>query len=328
MPIIAPPTPSDVLATATAPGKVILLGEHAVVHGQPALAVPCAAVAARAVVHAAGHPCTIRAHFPDGDDREPLDIDLATAAPDVPLAAAALAALEHAGRTARTPWAIEITSTVPCGRGLGSSAAVAVALVQAIGRACGTAEEAEWDEATVAALSFAAERLAHGTPSGIDNTVIAFGHPIRFAHGEARRLAVGAPLTLLVADSGDLGSTRAAVAGVRARYEARPVAYGDWFRRIGHLVDEASTAIAGGSVIRLGWFMNANHLILQAMEVSTPRLDTLVAAARQAGALGAKLSGAGGGGVVVALATPETAAGVRAALHAAGAAAVWETRVA
>ena len=125
------------------------------------------------------------AHFPPGEGRAPIEIDLAAAPPDSPLAAAATAALQHAGRTALSPWAIELTSSIPTGRGMGSSAAVAVALVRAIGLAAGE----EWDAATVAALAFAAERQVHGTPSGIDNTVTAYGRPIHFAQHRLREKA-------------------------------------------------------------------------------------------------------------------------------------------
>lgn len=311
------------LAVATAPGKVILLGEHAVVYGQPAIALPVQAVEARAVVRTSDRPLTITAHFPAGEGRPPLAIDLADPPPTSPLAAAATAALQHAGRTALSPWAIEITSTIPTGRGLGSSAAVAVALVCAIGQAAGE----EWDEATLAALAFVSEKQVHGTPSGIDNTVAAYGRPIRFAQGVARPLAVGAPLTLVIADTGDYGATREIVAAVRERYQTRRAIYDDWFQRIGRLADEAAPAIAEGQVVRLGHLMNSNHLILQALRVSTPALDLLVGAARAAGALGAKLSGSGGGGVVVALSLRDKAAEVAAAMRAAGAVQVIDTTV-
>ncbi|RIL12770.1 mevalonate kinase [bacterium] len=307
------------LATATAPGKLILLGEHAVVYGHPAIAVACHAVGARATVFPSGGPLSITAHHPPADQRPPLEIDVASAPADSPLAAAARAALEHAGRTPRTPWHVEVTSSIPTGRGMGSSAAVAVALVRAIGEAAGE----DWDDATVASLAYVAEKHAHGTPSGIDNTVIAFGRPIRFQQGRATPIGFGAPWCVLAADSGTAGLTREVVAGVRARRQAHPDVYDDWFRRIGKLVDEAVAALAEGSLHRVGWLMNQNHLVLQAMGVSTPRLDALVGAARGAGAFGAKLSGAGGGGVVVALAAPGTEAAVTSALRQADAAAVW-----
>lgn len=321
--MIDPAPSSEPLAVATAPGKVILLGEHAVVYDQPAVAVPVRAVEARATVRLSDRPLAITAHFPAGEGRPPLEIDMAAPPPASPLAAAATAALQHAGRTALSPWAIEITSSIPTGRGLGSSAAVAVALVRAIGQAASE----DWDEATLAALAFASEKQVHGTPSGIDNTVAALGRPIRFAQGRAKPLAVGAPLTLVIADTGDVGATREIVAGVRERYQTQQTTYDDWFRRIGRLADEAAAAIAEGQVIRLGHLMNSNHLILQALQVSTPALDLLVGAARAAGALGAKLSGSGGGGVVVALSLPGKAAEVAAAMRAAGAVQVIDTTV-
>lgn len=309
-----PEGPAPLLAEASAPAKLILLGEHAVVYGQPALALPLPALRAEARVYAADHPFRIEAPAL-AEGGAPLAIDLAAESEDPgPLAAAAIAALHHAGRNPRTPWLLRLSSRIPVGRGLGSSAAVAVALVRAIGQAA----EEDWDAATVATLAFASERKAHGTASGVDNTVIAHEAPIRFARGRATPLAIGAPFTLLVADSGQPGSTRAMVAGVRERREARAAVYEDWFARIGRLVDEAAGAIAEGDLPRLGRLMSSNHLVLQAMRVSTPRLDALVAAARHAGALGAKLSGAGGGGIAIALVRPEHEAAVGAALRAAG----------
>ncbi len=248
---------------------------------------------------------------------------MVTEAPAHALATAVLATLRHTGTDPLPNWSIEVASTVPAGRGLGSSAAIAVALVRAVARAAGH----ELDDAVASELALAAERVAHGTPSGIDNTVVALGRPIRFVGGQATPLAVGEPLTLLIADSGQPSATADMVAGVRARRDRSPQAYEDWFAQIGRLADEAAAALAHGNAIRLGRLLNTNHLALQAMRVSTPKLDLLVSAARTAGALGAKLSGAGGGGVVIALVTPDTAAAVSQALTAAGAVQVLRTVV-
>ncbi|MCB0216992.1 MAG: mevalonate kinase, partial [Chloroflexi bacterium] len=283
------------LGEGRAPAKVILVGEHAVVYGQPAIALPVPGLEARARVFAiAAGPTRLLAQFPSAESRPPLELDLLAAADDEPLAAAARAALRYAGRTERTPWRIELTSQVPSGRGLGSSAAVAAAVVRAVGAAA----EQDWDAQTVADLALEGERRAHGRPSGIDNTVVAFGRPIRFQQGRAEPLVVGAPLCFLVADSGRRGATSELVARVREASEARPGTYAGWFARIGQLVDDAATAIARGNASRLGRLMDLDHLILQAMRVSTPELDALVAAARGAGARGAKLAGSGGGGAI------------------------------
>ena len=304
------------LGEGRAPAKVILVGEHAVVYGQPAIALPVPSLEARARVFAIETgPTRLLAHFPPAEARPPLELDLLSAADDEALAAAARAALRYAGRTERTPWRIELTSQVPSGRGLGSSAAVAAAVVRAIG----VAAEQDWDVQTVADLALEGERRAHGRPSGIDNTVVAFGCPIRFHQGRAEPLRVAAPLGFLVADSGRRGATAELVARVREASEARPGTYADWFARIGRLVDESAVAIARGNPSRLGRLMDLNHLILQAMRVSTPELDALVAAARAAGARGAKLAGSGGGGAIIALVDAADSAAVQAALIGAGA---------
>jgi mevalonate kinase len=309
------------LGTGTAPGKVILLGEHAVVYGAPAIAVPVTAVEARATIWSSTTPLTIHAYHParEGGQERVVDLHDSTDA----LAVAVRVALERLGLREPPRWSIDLASTVPTGRGMGSSAATAVALVRAVGRAVGVG----LDDAAVSALAFEAERVTHGTPSGIDNTVIAGGRPIRFAAGSLTPLVIRTPLTLLVADSGVASPTRDMVSGVRARRAARPTTYSDWIHRIGRLADDAVGALCQGELRRLGQLMNSNHLILQAMRVSTPRLDQLVGAALTAGALGAKVSGAGGGGVIVALATADTAAAVARALSATGAVQVIRTVV-
>lgn len=303
------------LGTATAPGKVILLGEHAVVYGQPALAIPVAAVEARATVWPAEGPLTIHAHYPRREGGEEHSVVVADASAADALATAVRAALGPAPSDALPRWSIEVASTVPTGRGMGSSAAIAVALARAVRRAMG---EGASDE-EIAALALAAERVTHGTPSGIDNTVVALECPIRFHAGRATRLTLPEPLMLLIADSGLPSATADMVAGVRRRREQQPAAHAHWFAQIARLVDDAAAAIARGEAIRLGRLMNTNHLVLQALRVSVPAVDLLVSAAREAGALGAKLSGAGGGGVVIALVTPDTATEVSRALLDAGA---------
>jgi len=310
------------LASAVAPGKVILLGEHAVVYGRPAIAIPVDAVEARAVVWPSDRPLAVEARFPDDEGQEPQSYDVAGA--NEALAAAVRAALAFAGRRDPPTWLVQVSSSVPTGRGMGSSAAVAVAAVRAVARAA----SAHPDDAAVGAMAREAERVTHGTPSGIDDTVIALGRPIRFSGGVGSPLAPKAALTFLVADSGARGPTRALVEGVRDRRAERPDVYEAWFDRVGRLVDDAAAALAAGDTSRLGRLMDANHLVLQAMRLSTPNLDRLVGAARAAGARGAKLSGAGGGGVVVALVEAAGADAVEAALVEAGAARVYRTTLA
>jgi mevalonate kinase len=313
------------LASATAPGKAILLGEHAVVYGYPAIAVPVVAVEARATVWPAAGPFEIRSRLPAGDETTDVVVTVGVSPDEDPLLTAARAAAERAGLNPdRLPeWLVELASTVPMGAGLGSSAAVAVAIVRAVSAAAG----AELDDYEVAELAFLAEQRTHGTPSGIDNTVVAYQRPVRFSAGVAEPLAVAQPFTLLVADSGEQGPTAEMVAAVRSRRQQRPQTYRVWFEQVAGLVEKASTAMARGELAPLGWAMNTNHLILQALRVSTPRLDALVAAARVAGALGAKLSGAGGGGIVVALVDQDSVDAVAEAMLASGATRVIRTLV-
>lgn len=323
------------LGEGRAPAKVILVGEHAVVYGQTAIALPLGSLEARARVYESAEPGTrLVAHFPASEGRAPIELDVSSAPDDSLLATAVRAGLRHAGRTDRSPWRIEVTSDIPTGRGLGSSAAVAVAIIRAIGSAMvemaraedeGWEEEAEaWDDETVSDLALEAERRAHGSPSGIDNTVVTFARPIRFREGQGRPLELGQGLRFLVADSGTRGNTAELVAAVRRRAEARPRVYGDWLARIGQLGEESARAIAGGEVSRLGRLMNLNHLVLQAMRVSTPELDSLVSTARKAGAWGAKLTGSGGGGAIIVLVDEDLEAAVRSALSEAGAVEIVE----
>lgn len=310
------------LAEASAPGKLILLGEHAVVYGHPALAVPCTAVAAHVGVSPSDGPLTVTSAQDEG--RDILVVPIADAPEHDMIAATVRAALAARGRAvADAPWHLALTSTVPQGRGMGSSAAVGVALARVVCAACGAPADAE----EARALAMAGERHAHGRSSGIDPAVIAHGRPIRFQDGVATPLNVRSPLALLVADSGEQHDTGAVVQGVRQRRDRQPATFDGWFARIGGLVDEAASALATGDVTRLGRLMDTDHLVLQAIGVSTRRLDHLVGAARGAGALGAKLSGAGGGGIVVVLSHEADQAAIAAALREAGAINVLAARV-
>jgi mevalonate kinase len=313
------------LAVASAPGKLILLGEHAVVYGRTAVAVPVQAVRARATVWPAADGPLVEAHFPEGSGRAPARVDLASPEEGDPIAVAVATALRAAGGPAacRPSWRIDLESTIPVASGLGSSAAVAVALVRAVSLACGAAPSDEM----VAAMALEAERRTHGRPSGIDNTVVALGRPIRYHQGEITRLAAASPVHLVVAHSGQLGLTREMVAAVGVRRALEPARHEEWFDHIGALAEAGCRAIETGDLELLGRLLDANHELLQQLGVSTPALDRLVAAAREAGALGAKLSGAGGGGVMVALVAAAQQEAVAGALEDAGALPVLATTV-
>ncbi len=313
------------LASASAPAKAILLGEHSVVYGRSALAVPVRGVEVQATVHASDKPLTIRSLVvaADGQIDTLAEIDVATAA-ESPLAIAARSALSALDVRSFPTWRVELRSTIPVAAGMGSSAAVAVATIRALASAAGRTLDPE----CVSDLAYEAECCAHGSPSGIDNTVVALEQPICFEQGDFSPLALRSDLPLVIADTGERSPTREVVAAVRERYRKRPRLHDSWFDQIAGLVRDAVAALADGELRQVGWAMNSNHLILQALGVSTPRLDSLVAAARDAGALGAKLSGAGGGGIVLALTEGAESPNVLQAMRDAGAALVTHTVVA
>lgn len=299
------------MVQASAPGKVILLGEHAVVYGRPAIAVPVSQVRATATVEP----------LPPGSGLTLVALDLGRTAHlgeaplDDPLAAAAYHTLAHLDLP-NVDGLVTVRSTIPIAGGMGSGAAVAAAIVRALTTFIGV----ELPPAEISSLVLEVEKLHHGTPSGIDNTVVVYEQPVYFVRQQPpQTFAVGAPLSLLIADSGIASSTRQVVAGVRQRWEANPARYEALFDQIGSLVEQARQAIEDGLVAALGALMERNHALLQEMGVSTAELDGLVDAARRAGACGAKLSGAGGGGSVIALVQPEGAAAVQAALQGAAA---------
>jgi mevalonate kinase len=308
--------------SATAPGKTILLGEHAVVYGRPALATPVQQVQARAVVRAqpqapAG---SVRIQAPDIQ----LDALLTDLPPEQPLAFAIRQTCQALKVSSLPACAVRVSSTIPFAAGLGSGAAVSVAIIRALAAFLGHPLADEM----VSALAFEVEKLHHGTPSGIDNTVITYGKPVFFQRGVSMEiLTVGHPFTLVIGDTGIASPTGAAVADLRRNWQADPARYDTWFDQIGQIVLQARPLIEAGTPERLGPLMNQNHEILSLLGVSSPELDQLVLAARKAGALGAKLSGGGRGGNMIALVSPATVPAVAQALHRAGAVGVIITEV-
>ena len=272
-------------AEGCAPAKLILSGEHSVVYGHPAVAV---AVDRSTRV-------TLRAL----DDPEAPTLVTSAATAVVPTLRDALTRV-----VPEVGLHIGTQSDIPIGRGMGSSASLAVALVRAWCAARGV--DATHD--TVSEGAFEVERVFHGTPSGVDHGVIQRGGAVRF-----QRASAGITLTplrcghlpLVVLDSGVAGNTLELVAGVRARRDALRTTLDAMGRLTEQVVAELHGAAAqpeSARLVPLGALLTENHALLRTLGVSTPHLDHLVDFALQHGALGAKLSGAGGGGVVVALA--------------------------
>jgi mevalonate kinase len=299
------------MVSVSAPAKVILLGEHAVVYGRPAIAVPVSQLCATAEITPGPPGSGLIVVSADLGQR----VSVEKAAADDPLAAIARLALTHL--KASPPDAVlTLTSTIPIAGGMGSGTAVSTAIVRALAAFLGR----ELAPAEVSKLVYQVEKLHHGTPSGIDNTVVAYERPVYFVKDHRLiTLSVGAPLHLLVADSGIASRTREVVADVCAGWEAQPVRFDFLFDQIADLVEEAREAIEEGDPYLLGSLMDQNHEHLRELQVSCPKLDEMVDAARFGGALGAKLSGAGRGGSVIALVDEPAARDVEEALEEAGA---------
>lgn len=274
----------------SAAGKVILLGEHAAVYGKHALALPIAASVTAKVIERK----TSESAYVDKlleFLKQQLGID------------------DHS-------MAVEVRSTLPPGMGLGVSAAMAVAMIRAIN---GT-HDLGMDDAAVNRLAFLCEEIAHGTPSGIDNTVATYATPMLFRNADGldvQPLDLADQPPLLLAFSSLRGSTLEQVAAVRARHASQSEHYDALFDAIDQLSVAGAEALQSADYERLGGLMNIGHGLLNAMGVSTPELEDMVAIARSAGATGAKLTGSGGGGAIVVL-CPGTSSEVAAALAGAG----------
>jgi len=303
--------------TSAAPGKIILFGEHAVVYGRPAIAVPVAGVRARAMISADPRAAEgrVRIQAPDIN----LEADLDKLPGSHPLAAALRAVLSDLGLPRSPACHIRIKSTIPVASGLGSGAAVTVALIRAYSAFLGKPLPDE----KVNALAFEIEKLHHGTPSGIDNTVITYAMPVYFQRKPTGPIIetfnVPQPFQIVIGDTGVRSPTAVSVRDVNKGWQAETEYFERLFDQIGSITEDARKMIEAGQPSRLGALMDENQALLVQMGVSSPPLDRLIQAARFAGAFGAKLSGGGRGGNMIALVNGNIAEVVRQALKDAGA---------
>ncbi len=313
------------MTTACAPGKVILFGEHAVVYGRPAIAAPVTEVRACALVEDAPRRQGVLIRAEDLKVSHYLGAPITDEHPAYPLEFTVRHTLACLEMEAIPDLTLTVSSTVPVARGLGSGAAVATAIVRALALHFGHALAPD----EISELVYQTEILHHGTPSGIDNTVIAFGRPVWFVKDQPIEiLHVGQPLWLVIGDTGITSPTKVAVADVRHSWQQEAETYEALFDQIGVVAGRARQAIERGNTATLGRLLNENQRLLEAIGVSSPELESLVDAARQAGAMGAKLCGAGRGGNMIALVGPESAQPIADAVRAAGAANAIVTQVA
>lgn len=301
------------VAIGKSTGKIILMGEHAVVYGQPAIAMPFSAVEITARVCEQGEALSVRCDFYQGLVHEMPKI---------------WESLKHAIRfslyrlQAPTDPAlhIDISSTIPAERGMGSSAAVAAAVARALFCFYQTPLSSEelWE------IVQSSEKIAHGNPSGIDATTVTGNSPVFFIKGKPiEPLALRLDAYLVVADTGKTGNTLEAITDVALLYQRRKDVR-HWIDSLGELTLQARDYLADNQAVSLGSVMNQAQDYLQALGVSDERLDTLVSVARQSGALGAKLTGGGRGGCMIALArNQKEAQKIAANLEKSGARKTW-----
>ncbi len=301
------------VSVGEAHAKVIVVGEHAAVFGYPVLAAPLPALSARTEVRQADGPIGLVSPFYTGPlRRAPAVFDGIKALLE---AARARLALPHRDMI------LKLSSNIPIGRGLGSSAALAASLVRALYRSCGESP----DPFTLLDLIDIAETFAHGSPSGVDAAAVVAGGMISYRKGlAATPVRTSRPLHFVVADSGIPSATRQAVAEVRRRLARAAADTRLRLGEIGRLAEVAAAAAKEGDARRLGETMNGAQRELDALGVSHPVLDHLLLAAGRAGALGAKLTGGGQGGSVLCLAEDlQAAERIALALRSQGAKATW-----
>ena len=275
-------------------GKVILYGEHFVVHGVPGI-VSAINSATDAEVTQTGNELVIR------DDRK---------------AAKGYAEekrlqqiesiermLKKIGLNPKLPLKIWLGGTLPGFSGLGASAASSVAIARAI------AEELSMNvpDENINQVAYEAEKAYAGNPSGIDNTAATYGGLMWFQKNMTggantiERISIRKPVEIIIGSTGKVANTKAMVEGVAKRKRRNPQKYDPLFKQAEALAYTGRTALKAYDLEKVGELMNENHLLLQEIEVSSRELDLLVDTARKQGAYGAKLTGGGGGGCMVAL---------------------------
>ena len=278
---------------AVTPGKAILLGEHSVVYGRHAIAVPV--------------PLNIRVKIEDADDGVLLMIPswgveyYLDKKPEERQSFEKPAALIlEKMNLSNVGMKIEVFSDVPRGMGLGGSAVLAVSIIKALNHhyRMGLSEQ-EINE-----MAYESEKIAHGNPSGIDNTIATYGYPLIYRKGEKtlkERLQIKEPLDLVLAFSKSEGLTAKTVAHVRTQWKSNQEMYEGVFDDIDAIVLNGIQAIQENDLKQLGELMNFNQGLLNTLQVSTPELERMIYIARDAGAFGAKLTGGGGGGAMIAV---------------------------
>lgn len=308
--------------SASAPGKIILLGEHAVVHGYPAIAVPVTQVQAKAIIQA--NPSGERGSIHIIAPAIGLDSEFGQLPEQHPLRATIQLTLNTLGISHVPACSLQINSDIPVASGLGSGAAVTVATIRVLSTFLGRS----LSDQQVSSLVYEIEKIHHGLPSGIDNSVVTFKRPIYFVRGKPiETLKVLQPFTLVIGNTGIASPTSLTVQDVNRARQENPQWVNSIFDEIARNTQRARDLIENGDPDSIGPLLTDNHQLLSELGVSCKELDRLVQAALESGAAGAKLSGGGRGGNMIALVAPHQVQSVIQALKEAGATATFSTVV-
>ncbi len=296
---------------ASAPGKVILFGEHFVVKGKPAIALALDLRVNVRVDSSNTNTITIYSH----NTNSKLEIELGSLKTSGSENLVQLHKIVEvlSSKAKLKPAYIEINSNIPIAAGLGSSASLAVAFTAAYSKFIGL----ELTREEISRIAFEAEKIVHGKPSGIDNTIATYGGAILYKAGEFSRIKLSniQSVSLIIADTGITRSTRKAVLRVLELYNKYPEILSLIYDAAERIVVRALGALENGSWPIVGELMNLNHGLLSTIGVSTLELEELVFTARRAGALGAKITGAGMGGSIIALAYSANSSRIAGALR-------------
>ncbi|WP_339181636.1 mevalonate kinase [Oceanobacillus sp. FSL W7-1293] len=306
-------TASEKTAIGVAHSKVILIGEHAVVHGQPAIAIPFPLIGVETVIEYVPGAVKMDSAFYHGPLRHaPKELE--------GIVECVSSSCEYLGIPYKD-LLIRINSSVPPGKGLGSSASVAISIIRSLFHYC----DKECSTEDLLQLANVAETYAHGAPSGLDTLTITSDKPVWYKKGSpVEHIELGEDLHFIVADSGRIGDTRTSVESVANLLKAAPQRIHSKIERIGALTHHAKDALEKASKQFLGQLLNEAQKELEALGVSDAGLNKLIRFAREEGALGAKLTGGGNGGCIIALAQNEVHSKQLAEkLRRFGAAAVW-----
>jgi mevalonate kinase len=268
-------------------GKIILGGEHAVVYEKPGIALPVLEKSTIVSVSISNKfICTTDKKL-NPDSKKKLDELFEFLFEKLKLKSPILR--------------INIESSIPIGSGMGSSASLSIALIKVLS----THYKIKLSPEEINKVAFECEKIFHGSPSGIDNTVLSFEKPIFYEKGNFEFIRLKKPIQLIIANTGKSKNTKEIVISVRERFENN-LEYSKIFDEIETIVRQEKVALEIGDIIKLGKLMTKNHSLLQKIKVSNSTLDKFVDIALCSGAYGAKLAGAGLGGNIIALVDEKT----------------------